>query len=218
MIDLTIEARGFAPSAAAIALRTAGACPAMRYRPDFRVIAAIGLFIVNHSDGDCYTFQTATRHLQEGETTADLLAWAEQHLPGEGAIVSWSSWGSTPGRLAKLADRELHPRLSAAAQDTAGRWRDLPQSLTWHLRQARSWPVPCICGPELYSPDCTATAPVYLLPAEDVTAPELIAEAIAGWQAWARLFHDFDDDRHPSAQALKALDAWRRDSLPATSA
>jgi hypothetical protein len=51
--------------------------------------------------------------------------------------------------------------------------------------------------------------PLYLLPHPVTTVVELIGEAIAGWQCWARLFGDFDDADHPAQSALRALDCWR---------
>jgi len=51
--------------------------------------------------------------------------------------------------------------------------------------------------------------PTVLLPDPATTAVELINEAVAGWQCWARLFGDFDDASHPAQAALRALGRWR---------
>jgi hypothetical protein len=57
-------------------------------------------------------------------------------------------------------------------------------------------------------------APIALMPDPDITARQLIGEAIAGWQCWARSFGAFDDDRHPAVQALRELHWWRTGQPP----
>mgnify|MGYP004545080133 CR=1 FL=1 len=214
LIDLSIEERGFVPLSIGLAVRTIGSCFAMRHRPDDRILTGIGLLAVRPDDLTGYRFEAVARCLTEGETAADLLDWLEEKLPEEAAIISWHNWGSVPRRLAALADAERHPRLSAAANDTAGRWRDLPRGHTWHLRQAPAQAMPCLCPPGVPVDECQATTPVALLPDPEITAWQLIGEAIAGWQCWARGFGAFDDDRHPAVQALRELHWWRTGQPP----
>ena len=207
LIDLTIEHRGFARRSIAISMRTAGACHGMRYRPDCRILCGIGLFLVEPS-GDSFRFQTLCRYLGPDDTPLDLLDWLQALLPAKGAIISWDKWLPVPRRIAALADPERHSTLLQAAQDIGGRWRDLQYSDIWYLKQARSMPVPCVCLPHVQAADCEASAPLSLLPNATVAEPQLINEAIAGWQAWARMFAGFDSDLQ-AAGALRALEAWR---------
>lgn len=208
-IDLSIEARGFAPSSIALAVRTIGACPAAGHRPDARILCGIGMLTVTSDDvGPCH-FSGDARCLGEGDTPLDLLTWLEQRIAAGGAIISWDNWGSVPRRLLALADPARHPRILAAAGDTAGRWRDMPRGHTWQVRQACAPHMPCICGPGTHLTECDAAMPTFLLPDPAITEVELINEALAGWQCWARLFGDFDDASHPAQAALRALNRWR---------
>lgn len=214
LIDLSIEARSFAPASIALALRTIGACPAARHRPDARILCGIGMLTVTpYHDG--YLFSTDARCLGEGDTVGDLLDWLEPHIASAGAVVSWDNFGAVPRRLLALADPTRHPRIIAAAADTAGRWRSLPLGHTWHLRQARAHLMPCVCPPQTPVDECEAAMPTVLLPDPAATAVELIGEAIAGWRCWVQGFGDFDDADHPAQAALRALDRWRADQ-PAT--
>jgi len=215
LIDLSIEERGFAPASIALAVRTIGACPAARHRPDARILCGIGILNVTPDDGGGYQFSADARCLGEGDAVGDLLDWLEQRIPATGAAISWDNWGRVPRRLLALADLARHPRIIAIAGDTAGRWRDMPRGYTWHMHQARAHLMPCICRPGTPVDECDAATPTALLPDPATTAVELIGEAIAGWQCWARLFGDFDDADHPAQAALRALDRWRADQ-PAT--
>ncbi|WP_394646361.1 hypothetical protein [uncultured Sphingomonas sp.] len=214
LIDLSIEARGFTPASIALAVRTIGACPAARHRPDARILTGIGILTVT-PDHDGYRFSTDARCLGEGDTVGDLLDWLEPHIASPHAVISWDNFGAVPRRLLALADPARHPRIIAAAADTAGRWRALPLGHTWHLRQARAHLMPCVCPPQTPVDECEAAMPTVLLPDPATTAVELVNEAIAGWQTWARCFGDFDDADHPAQAALRALDRWRADQ-PAT--
>lgn len=210
LIDLTIEARQFVPASIALAVRTIGACPAAGHRPDARLLCGIGLLSVE-PEGDSYRFSADARCLGEGDTVPDLLDWLEPQFPASGAVISWSNWGSVPRRLAALAEPQRHPRIATAATDVAGRWRDLPRSFTWHMRQARAVHMPCLCPLGTPVDECTAAAPTVLLPNSETTAAALIGEAIARWQCWAGVFGNFDDADHPAQSALRALARWRAD-------
>ena len=215
LIDLSIEGRGYAPASIALALRTIGACPAAGHRPDARLLCGIGLLSITPGESGGHVFATAARCLGEGDTPLTLLDWLEQHVPATGGIVSWSNWGSVPHRLLALADLTRHPNIVSATADTAGRWRDMPRGHTWHVRQARAHLMPCLCPLGTPVDECDAAMPTVLLPDPATTAIELIGEAIAGWQCWARSFGDFDDAGHPAQAALRALDRWRA-AQPAT--
>ena len=210
LVDLSIEQRDFAPASIALAVRTIGACPAARNRPDARILCGIGMLTVT-SDDDGYSFFTDARCLGENDTVANLLDWLEQRIPANGGIITWDNWGRVPRRLLALADPARHPDIVAAAGDTAGRWRDMPRGHTWHMHQARAHLMPCICRPGTPVDECEAAMPTVLLPDPAATAVELIGEAIAGWQCWARLFGDSNDTDHPAQAALRALDHWRAD-------
>ncbi len=69
--------------------------------------------------------------------------------------------------------------------------------------------MPCVCPLGTRVDECDAAMPMALLPDPATPASELIGEAIAGWQCWARSFGDFDDADHPAQAALRALDRWR---------
>jgi len=215
LIDLSIEERGYVPASIALAIRSIGACPAAKHRPDARILSGIGLLSVMPDDGSGSTFTTDARCLGEGDAPADLLDWLEQHVPGTGAVISWQNWGSVPRRLLALADPARHPRIVAAAADTAGRWRDMPRGHTWHVHQARAHLMPCLCPLGTPVDECDAAMPTVLLPDPATTAIELIGEAIAGWRCWAQGFGDFDDAGHPAQSARRALDRWRA-AQPAT--
>jgi hypothetical protein len=208
LIDLSIEERGFAPTSIALAVRTIGACPAARHRPDARILTGVGILTVT-PDRDGYRFSADARCLGEGDTVGDLLDWLEPHIASPHAVVSWDNFGAVPRRLLALADPTRHPQIIAAAADTAGRWRALPLGHTWHLRQARAHLMPCVCPPQTPVDECQAAMPTVLLPDPATTAVELIGEAIAGWQTWAGCFGDFDDADHPAQAALRALARWR---------
>jgi hypothetical protein len=215
LIDLSIERRGFAPASIALAARTIGACPAAKNRPDARILCGIGLVSVTPDDGSGFTINTDARCLGEGDAVANLLDWLEPRIPKNDTVISWQNWGSVPHRLLALADPARHPRIVAAAADTAGRWRDLPRGHSWHLRQARAGLMPCLCPLGTRVDECDGAMPAYLLPDPVTTATELIGEAIAGWRTWARGFGAFDDAYHPAQAALRALDRWRA-GQPAT--
>ncbi|MGW8135841.1 hypothetical protein [Sphingomonas sp. UBA4815] len=215
LIDLSIEERGFAPTSIALAVRTIGACPAARHRPDARILTGIGILTVTRDDRGGHRFTTDARCLGENDTVAHLLDWLEPHVASSHAVVSWDNFGAVPRRLLALADQARHPQIIATAADTAGRWRALPLGHTWHLRQARAHLMPCVCPPQTPVDECEAAMPSVLLPNPADTAVELVNEAIAGWRCWARLFGDFDDADHPAQAALRALDRWRADQ-PAT--
>lgn len=215
LIDVSIDTRGYTPVSVSIALRTIGACFAARHRPDDRILTGVGLLSVTRDGCGQPRFATAARCLHEGEAVADLLDWLEPQLPRDHAVISWHNWGSVPRRLLALADPSRHPQIIAAARDIAGRWRDMPRGHSWHLRQARAQAMPCLCGPDVRIDECTGATPAALLPDQLTTATELIGEAIAGWQAWARPLGDFDDPGHPAQAALRALDIWRADQRAA---
>lgn len=211
LIDLSIEQRGFAPASIALAVRTIGACPAAGHRPDARILCGIGLLSVTPDDAGGYRFCSDSRCLGEGDIPQDLLDWLEPRIPAAGGIISWHNWGSVPRRLLALAEQTRHAHIVAAAADTVGRWRDMPRGHTWHIRQARAMLMPCVCPLGTRVDECDAEMPTVLLPNPATTAAELIGEAIAGWQCWARGFGDFDDANHPAQAALRALDRWRAD-------
>lgn len=215
LIDLSIEARGFAPASIALALRTIGACPAAGHRPDARILCGIGILTVTRDDDGGYQFTSDARCLGEGDTVRDLLDWLEPQIASSEAVISWNNFGAVPRRLLALADPARHPRIIAAATDTAGRWRSLPLGHTWHLRQARAHLMPCVCPPQTPVDECPAAMPTVLLPDQSTTAVQLIGEAIAGWRCWAQGFGNFDDADHPAQAALRALDRWRAEQ-PAT--
>mgnify|MGYP004547010715 CR=1 FL=1 len=210
-IDTTVEQRGFAPAATALALRTIACCHGACHRPDGRLLTGIGVLTATPDAERGVAFTAAARCLHDGDTVIDLLDWLEPRLSADRAIISWHNWGSVPFRLRALADPARHPQIVAAAQDTADRWRDMPRGHTWHLRQARAGHLPCLCGPDGRIDECDAAMPAVLLPDPAATATELIGEAVAGWQVWARQFGAFDDAEHPAQAALRALDAWRAD-------
>lgn len=209
LIDVSIDARDYAPVSISLAVRTIGACFGARHRPDNRFMTGIGLLSVTQDDGGQPHFATAARCLHEGEKVADLLDWLEPRLSDAPAVISWDNWGSVPRRLLALADPLHHPEIVAVARDTENRWRDMPRGHTWHLRQARGQAMPCLCGPDVRIDECDGATPAVLLPNPITTATELIDEAIAGWQSWARPFGDFDDHSHPAQAALRAFDIWR---------
>jgi hypothetical protein len=209
LIDLSIEERGYAPASIALAIRTIGACPAAKHRPDARILCGIGLLSVTLEDGGGHALTTDARCLGEGDTPVDLLDWLEPCIPAASGIVTWDNWGSVPRRLLALADPARHPRIIAAATDTAGRWRDMPRGHTWHVRQARAHLMPCLCPRGTPVDECDAAMPTVLLPDPATSAIELIGEAIAGWRTWTAGFGDFDDAGHPAQAALHALDRWR---------
>lgn len=215
LIDLSIEARGFAPASIALALRTIGACPAAGHRPDARILTGIGILTVTPDDGGGYRFTSDARCLGEGDTVRDLLDWLEPHIASSEAMISWHNSGAVPRRLLALADPARHPRIIATAADTAGRWRALPLGHTWHLRQARAHLMPCMCLPQTPVDECEAAMPTVLLPDPAATGVELIDEAIAGWRCWAQGFGNFDDAGHPAQAALRALDRWRAEQRAA---
>lgn len=208
LIDLSIEERGFAPASIALAVRTIGACPAMLHRPDSRILFGVGSLLVRPTAEGSYRFSTDAKCLSEGAMAQDLLDWLEPHISNDGAVISWDNWGSVPRRLLALADPARHPRIIAAAADTAHRWRDLPRGHTWHLRQRRGTHMPCLCMPNTRLGECDAALPAVLLPDPRTTAGELIAEAIGGWRTWANGFGYFDDAGHPAQMARRALDRW----------
>ena len=208
LIDLTVETRGFAPRSIALSLRTAATCHGMRYRPDCRIVCGIGLLAVEPADDGGYRFEDTGRYLGGEDTPVDLLDWLEAQIAPGAAIISWHNWGSVPRRLAAIADAQRHPAILAAAGDARGRWRDLPYGDTWYLRQARSLPVPCICPSGQQVADCQATVPLALLPDSEIAVPQLIAEAGAGWRAWAQIFAGLDGEM-PAIRALRDFEAWR---------
>lgn len=208
LIDLSIQDRGFAPHSIAISIRTAGCCFGMLHRPDSRIVAGIGLLLVQPDDVGGFSIEADATYLQSGDTAIDLLDWLDARIGERAAIISFDRWWPVARRLAALADPERHPVLLAAAGDTAGRWRELPAADTWYLRQARALPVPCICDAGVQVADCHSTVPLSLLPDAEIAMPQMKQEAIAGWLAWARQFADFDVDPI-AAQAVRALEAWR---------
>lgn len=98
-----------------------------------------------------------------------------------------------------------HPRILAAAHDVEGRWRDLPPTCTWHLRQASANALPCLCGPGSCLSDCVPALPGYLLPDPEHAERELMHEAARGWITWAAMLSDLDDPTDPARLALRAL-------------
>lgn len=214
LIDLSIEERGYAPASIALAVRTIGACPAARHRPDARILTGIGVLTVTPDSGD-RRFTSDARCLTEGDTPLNLLDWLEQRISPSSAVISWDNWGSVPRRLLALADPARHPRIVTAAGDTVGQWRDMPRGHTWHMHQARAHLMPCLCPQGTPVDECDAEMPTLLLPDAATTAIELIGEAVAGWRTWAAGFGDFDDADHPAQAALRALDRWRA-GQPAT--
>lgn len=204
MLD-TIMTRGFEPRATAIAARTIGGCYQMCFQPDTRPLVGLAIFSVTPIEGG-HRFTTEARVLGEGELPDTLLGWLEERIPDDGAIVSWDHWLPLPARLSMLAN-DRHSRIRAAVADMAGRWRDLPRSMTWHLRHARSPSMPCLCGPGEPEP-CQARLPAALLPDPAVTVQTLVDEAMRGWTTWARLSCDFDDTDHPAQRALAAARDW----------
>ena len=215
LIDLSIDERSFAPASIALAARTIGACPAALHRPDARILCGVGMLSVTPENGGGYRFSAEARCLGEGDKVADLLDWLELRTPAAGAVISWDNWGSVARRLLALADPASHPHIVSAASDTAGRWRDMPRGHTWHMRQARAMLMPCVCPLGTRVDECDAAMPTVLLPDPATTAAELICEAVAGWQTWARMFGDFDDADHPAQAALRAFDRWRVDQAAA---
>lgn len=201
----TILARGFEPRTIAVAARTIGGCYQACFYPDTRPLIGLAIFSVMPQD-DGYRVAAEARSLREDELPSVLLAWLEERIPNAGAIVSWDHWRSLPARLTALAT-ERHPRIREAATDTAGRWRDLPRSLTWHLRHARAASMPCLCltgDPE----PCRPRLPVELLPDPVVTEKSLITEAMRGWTTWASLFGGCDSADLPAQRALAAVRDW----------
>lgn len=215
LIDASIEARGFAPVSIALAVRTISACFAALHRPDNRILTGIGLLASTLDSAGDYAFALDARCLEDGDGIIDLLDWLEDRLSDDGAIVSWPNWGSVPARLIALANPDRHRRIVAAAADTAGRWRDMPQGHVWHLKQARANAMPCLCGSSVRVDECDGAMPMALLPDPNTTAQQLKREAIAGCQAWARGFGAFDDHAHPAQRALRALDRWQAPRSPA---
>jgi hypothetical protein len=200
----TIETRGFSPRATAIAARTVGACYQQCCWPDTRAMIGLAIFSVTPS-GDNFDFAVETSALRDDQLPGTLLDWLEQRLPEEGAILSWDHWWSLAARLRALAT-DNHPRIRATAADTEGRWRDMPRSITWHLKHARANAVPCLCIKG--DPDCTRALPSVFLPDPAVTERTLAEEAMRGWVTWARLHGDFDDAAHPAHRALAAYRGW----------
>jgi hypothetical protein len=201
----TIMARGFSPRATAIAARTIGGCYQACFYPDARPL--IGLAIVSVTpEGAGFACHAEALALRDDELPGVLLDWLEARLPEDGVLLSWDHWWPLPARLEALAG-ERHPRLRAAAADSDERWRDLPRSMTWHLRHAPAASMPCLCGPTP-AEACRPRLPAVLLPDPAVTEQTLIDEALRGWTSWARLFADFDDAAHPANVALAAARDW----------
>ncbi|EZP73065.1 hypothetical protein BV96_01255 [Sphingomonas paucimobilis] len=198
----TIEARGFAPRVTAIAARCVATCYQQCFRPDNRPLIGLALFSVTPEAGS-FSFHAEARALRDDELPGVLLDWLEPRIPQQGAIVSWSHWHSLPRKLAALAGD--HPTIATAAAETEGRWRDLPYSLSWHLKHANAQGVPCLCLANDPEP-CAQQLPACFLPDPDFTERSLVDEAMKGWVSWARLFGDFDDADHP---ARRAITAWR---------
>jgi len=211
LIDVSVGQRGFMPAATALAVRTIACCPGACHRPDGRLLVGIGVLTVTPNAEYGVAFAAGARCLHDGDTVGQLLDWLEPQLSADQACISWHNWGSVPFRLRALADPSRHPQIVAAAKDTGNRWRDMPRGHTWFLRQARACHLPCLCGPNARIDECDSSTPAFLLPDPITTASELIGEAVAGWQAWARGFCNFDDADHPAQAALRALDAWRAD-------
>ena len=202
MIDNTIEPRGFEPIATAIVLRTVATCYQMCHQPDDRALIGVGLFTVTpHEDG--YRFASHAQVLRDGDIPA-LLDWLELRIPQSGVIISWDSWWPVTRRLAALIDPALHPRTVAAIADPDGRWRDLPRSMTWHMKQAPVTAMPCLCGPAPH-PQCVPELPAALLPDPAEAKRTMMREAARAWACWANSFGDFDDHEHPARRALAAV-------------
>lgn len=210
LIDLSIDGRGFAPASISLAVRTIGACHGACQRPDGRLLTGIGVLTVTPEANGGYRFASDARCLHDDDTVTGLLDWLEPQLSADRAVISWHNWGSVPRRLLALADPPRHPQIVVAAASTANRWRDMPRGHTWHQRQARAHHLPCLCGPDVRIDECDRAMPAILLPDPAATSSELIGEAIAGWQTWARGLGDFDDADHPAQAALRAFDTWRR--------
>lgn len=200
----TIMERGFSPRAAAIAARTVGACYQQCCWPDSRALIGLAIFSVTPND-ESVDFAVETAVLRDDALPGTLLDWLEARLPEDGAILSWDHWWSLPARLRALATPR-HPRLQAAAGDIEGRWRDMPRSMTWHLKHDRAHSVPCLCIAG--DPVCTPALPSVFLPDPAVTERTLADEAMRGWVTWARLHGDFDGAAHPAHRALAAHRAW----------
>lgn len=209
LIDNSIAERGFAPASASIAVRTIGACPGMRHRPDARIVIGIGLLMVEPAGPRAFAFSTHSYDLRSAGIMS-MLDQVQERLRSRAAIISWWNWGSVPKRLAALCDPVRHAGLLALSRDTDDRWRDLPCGQTWHLRQGRACAMPCLCAPSVQMADCNAELALELLPDPGVMTAQLADEAIAGWRAWACHFGDFDDHDHPAQQAVRALAAWQR--------
>lgn len=201
----TIMARGFSPRATAIAARTIGGCYQACYYPDARPLIGLAVVSVAPVEGR-YAYRTEARALRNDELPGVLLDWLEERLPDDGAFISWDHWWPLPARLKALAG-ERHPRIRDAAADTAGRWRDMPRSMSWPLRHAPAAAMPCLCGPTP-AEACRPQLPAALLPDPAVTEQTLIDEGLRGWTTWARLFADFDDAAHPANVALAAARSW----------
>ena len=200
----TIEARGFSPRATAIAARTVATCYMQCFHQDNRPLIGLALFSVI-PDGEAYRFETQARALRHDELPDILLDWLEPRIPEEGALLSWDHWQTLPVKLSSLAHD--HPAIATAALETEGRWRDLPRSYSWHLKQAVAQSMPCLCAPRDPAP-CVQRLPAALLPDPDLTEATLIDEAARGWVTWARQFGAFDDAEHPVRRALAAYQAW----------
>ena len=149
--------------------------------------------------------ETQARALRHDELPDILLDWLEPRIPEEGALLSWDHWQTLPVKLSSLAHD--HPAIATAALETEGRWRDLPRSYSWHLKQAVAQSMPCLCAPRDPAP-CVQRLPAALLPDPDLTEATLIDEAARGWVTWARQFGAFDDAEHPARRALAAYQAW----------
>lgn len=201
----TIMARGFEPRATAIAARTIGGCYQACYYPDTRPLIGLAVFSVIPLD-DGYRFTADARAIRDGELPDVLLGWLDKRVPADGAIISWDHWWPLPARLIALTD-DRHARTRTAAAGTATRWRDLPRSLTWHLRHARAAAMPCLCPTGDTAP-CRPALPAELLPDPAVTERSLIDESMRGWTTWASLFRDFDDAISPAQLALTAARDW----------
>lgn len=200
----TIMERGFSPRATAIAARTVAACYQQCCWPDSRALIGLAVFSVTPS-GETFDFAVKTAVLRDDALSGTLLDWLEARLPEDGAILSWDHWWSLPARLRALATTR-HPRLQAAAGETEGRWRDMPRSMTWHLKHDRAQSVPCLCIAGDLA--CTPALPSVFLPDPAVTERTLADEAMRGWVTWARLHGDCDDAAHPAHRALAAHRAW----------
>lgn len=197
-----IVARGFEPSSTTIVLRTIGACPVMRFHPDNRPIIGIGLFSVRHESTE-HLFSFEAKALRDGELPDVLMDWLEARIPDSQAIISASNFGSVFRRLTHLAD-EQYPRLAAACRNDGGRWRDLPRSMTWYLKQNGANAMPCLCKPGEIS-NCWPELPACLLPDPAATERQLMQEAAEAWHCWANTFGDLNDHSHPARRAIRDL-------------